>query len=109
VQQVVADAALQPTQRCRQVRPDRDHPEVFRSQQFVPDGVVRGDVAEPGLHQGTAGPYLLVERHRVGLDRRVGNQSGLQITPPRTERCDAADETVQRQPVHPLLECDFHG
>src|ERR1700761_6072054 len=71
--------------------------------------MICGDVTEAGLDQRTAGPHLLVERRGIRLDRGVGDQPGLQITSPRTERRDAPDEPVQRQPVQPRLQFDGHG
>lgn len=103
VQEVVASAALEPSQGCGQIRPENQHPEVVGPQQLVRECVIGRQVGDAAFDQVAAGPDFVVEAHRIGGHRRIGNQPGLDVTPAGDERRDAADEAMHREPVQSFL------
>ena len=83
--------------------PVHHHPEVVGSQQLVGERMVDGQVADAALHQRAQRPQFVVERHRVGGHRRIGDQPGRQFTPPDPDLRGAPDKPVHRKPVQSLL------
>ena len=65
--------------------------------------VVDGQVSGGALQQGSQWPQFVDERDRVCNHLRIGDQPGLQFTPPDPDLRDAADKPMQRKPVQSLL------
>lgn len=103
MQEVVAGAALEPSQGRGQIRSEDHHPEVVGPQQLVGERVIGGQVGDAALHQFAPDPDFVVEAHRIGGHRRIGDQPGLDVTPARAVRRGAADEAVHREPVQSFL------
>src|SRR5689334_4435976 len=103
MQQVVAGAALQPSQRRRQIRSEDQHAEIIGPQQLMGESVIGRQIGDAALHQLASGADFVVVAHRVGGHRRIGNQPGLDVAPPGSERRGAPDEAVHREPVQPFL------
>ena len=65
--------------------------------------VIGRQVSDAALHQLAPGADFVVVPHRVGGDRRVGDQSGLDVAPASPERRGAPDEAMHREPVQSFL------
>lgn len=56
--------------------------------------MVDGEVTDPGSHQPTARPQLVVESNRVGSNGGVGNESRVRVASSNTDRRKPSDEPM---------------
>ena len=68
----------------------------------VRDGMVDGEVVQPGPHQRPVRAQLVIERNRVVVDRRICDEPALRITAAGRNPGADPNHPVQRQPVQAL-------